>query len=224
VHAVKRKENSDVVLIPQPTNDPNDPLNWPAWKKAMAFISVGIFSGLGSWTIVGAGPAVVVVMEEFNISLSATLDGLINWCILLIGIGVCHLMFLLMKNFIWVPLGLYFGTRPTFLAGCLLLFGTTIWCAASYNWTSLVAARIVGGFAISCGEALPATVVKDLFFLHERGWWMGIYMFFFQAAYLLGVIASGFLITSSGWRWHFWVSPELKGINCSWWPFVSVST
>lgn len=25
--------DSDVVLIPQPTNNPNDPLNWSRWRK-----------------------------------------------------------------------------------------------------------------------------------------------------------------------------------------------
>jgi hypothetical protein len=80
----------------------------------MAFISVGIFSGLGSWTIVGAGPAVVVVMEEFNISLSATLDGLINWCILLIGIGVCRLMNPADEEFHLGPLWAVFRNTPDF--------------------------------------------------------------------------------------------------------------
>jgi MFS family permease len=102
-------------------------------------------------------------------------------------------------------LALYFGTRPIFLTACLLLLATAIWSAVAHSWPSFVAARIICGFAVSCGEALPATVVKDLFFLHERGWWMGVYMFFFQAAYFVGAIGSGFLITSSGWRWHFWV-------------------
>ena len=25
--------NLHIVLVPQPSDDPNDPLNWPAWKK-----------------------------------------------------------------------------------------------------------------------------------------------------------------------------------------------
>lgn len=27
--------DSHIVLVPQPTDDPNDPLNWPRWKKHM---------------------------------------------------------------------------------------------------------------------------------------------------------------------------------------------
>ena len=25
--------NADIVLVPQPSDDPNDPLNWPMWQR-----------------------------------------------------------------------------------------------------------------------------------------------------------------------------------------------
>ncbi|KIX98104.1 uncharacterized protein Z520_06184 [Fonsecaea multimorphosa CBS 102226] len=28
------KDNSTVILIPTPTTNPNDPLNWPLWRKS----------------------------------------------------------------------------------------------------------------------------------------------------------------------------------------------
>ena len=28
-------KNAHIVLVPQPSDDPNDPLNWPQWKKHM---------------------------------------------------------------------------------------------------------------------------------------------------------------------------------------------
>jgi MFS family permease len=41
---------------------------------------------------------------------------------------------------------------------------------------SLVAARVLVGFAAAAGEALGVAICADLFFLHERGWWIGLYM------------------------------------------------
>ena len=32
-----RGKNSHIVLVPQPSDDPNDPLNWPQWKKHTVF-------------------------------------------------------------------------------------------------------------------------------------------------------------------------------------------
>lgn len=28
-------KNAHIILVPQPSDDPNDPLNWPQWKKHM---------------------------------------------------------------------------------------------------------------------------------------------------------------------------------------------
>lgn len=38
-----------VVLVPQPSEDPNDPLKWPQWKKALAFTSTCTFTFLTTW-------------------------------------------------------------------------------------------------------------------------------------------------------------------------------
>ena len=107
--------------------------------------------------------------------------------------------------FFWVPLSLFLGTRPVMLTSTFLLFATLIWSAKAHSLNSLIAARTVAAFALSAGETMPAVVVKDIFYLHERGWWMGAYMIFFQCLPSLGVIISGFVITALGWRWHFWV-------------------
>ena len=104
-----------------------------------------------------------------------------------------------------VPATLYLGTRPVTLFSLLLFIATCVWGAKAESFGSLEASRIIGTFATSCGEALPAIVVKDIFFLHERGWWMGVYMVFFQCLPSLFVVMSGFVITDVGWRWHLWV-------------------
>ena len=31
-------KHADVVLIPQPSNDPNDPLNWPLWQRDLVLL------------------------------------------------------------------------------------------------------------------------------------------------------------------------------------------
>lgn len=34
--------NSDIVLVPQPSESPRDPLNWPTWKKDLLLLIVSI--------------------------------------------------------------------------------------------------------------------------------------------------------------------------------------
>ena len=33
-------KNAHIVLVPPPSEDPNDPLNWPKWKKEACFWSL----------------------------------------------------------------------------------------------------------------------------------------------------------------------------------------
>lgn len=37
IELLQRKKGEDIVLQPPPTDDPNDPLNWPTWRKHINF-------------------------------------------------------------------------------------------------------------------------------------------------------------------------------------------
>jgi hypothetical protein len=43
-------KDSHIVLSPQPSDDPNDPLNWPMWKKDMiiAILCLGTMLNAGT--------------------------------------------------------------------------------------------------------------------------------------------------------------------------------
>jgi hypothetical protein len=120
-HHLKNKGNSDIVLIPQPTDDPNDPLNWPRWKKWFAFISMLLLCQAGGWVVGGVGSAIVLLMDEFHTDLASTVRGVINWSVLLLGAGVCTVLWLIIDlplgsgNFIfWHSSGLAFRVAITF--------------------------------------------------------------------------------------------------------------
>jgi hypothetical protein len=87
-HILKNKANTDIVLIPQPADDSNDPLNWPLWRKSIVFVVMSMFCIQGGWAIGGISTAVVLVIKEFHTDLNTTIDGLINWSVLLLGLGV----------------------------------------------------------------------------------------------------------------------------------------
>lgn len=37
---LKHDKTGKVVLIPQPSDSPNDPYNWPKWKKEMFMLTI----------------------------------------------------------------------------------------------------------------------------------------------------------------------------------------
>lgn len=80
-----------------------------------------------------------------------------------------------------------------------------MWSASATSLNSLTGARILAAFFGATTEALATAIVGDLFFLHERGWWMGFYMISQNIGSTFGGLITAFLIVK-GWRWHFWVT------------------
>lgn len=42
---LKHDPTGNIVLVPQPSNSPNDPYNWPTWKKRMYTVAIGYGCG-----------------------------------------------------------------------------------------------------------------------------------------------------------------------------------
>lgn len=89
--------------------------------------------------------------------------------------GACVLA-LRFANFIIVPCSNIFGRRVTSLILCLLGAGTCIWQALATSYDSLLAARVINGIATATSETILIQVISDIFFLHERGLWTGVYL------------------------------------------------
>jgi hypothetical protein len=87
-HQLKDLKNTDIALIPQPSDDVNDPLNWPKWKRVIAFLCVCFYAFLASWTLGGIALGIPGIIQEWNVSLNAVVDGLVSWNVLTLGIGV----------------------------------------------------------------------------------------------------------------------------------------
>ena len=161
-------EDASLVLVPRPSDsDPNDPLRWPTWKKHVAFLSVCAFTFLTNYGIGGLAPAFFLLHLEFNKTMIETSE-LLLWPILVLGVF----------NFFWVPVANYFGKRPVFVFASGLLCVCYIWGAVANSFRSLLWSNIIAAFAGSSTEALGASIVNDLYFLHERGAKMGVYMNF----------------------------------------------
>lgn len=85
---MKHKKNADIVLVPQPSDDVNDPLNWPTYKKAFAFLSATFFAFGMTWALGGIALGIPPIMNDLHIDLNQAVTGLISWVVLTIGLGV----------------------------------------------------------------------------------------------------------------------------------------
>ncbi|KAL6241644.1 hypothetical protein RBB50_011426 [Rhinocladiella similis] len=194
--------NNDIILVPQPSHDPNDPLLWPQWKKMVVFINVLVFTFLGNANIGGLSPGLANIATEFGKD-GAGVSGLLTWPILILGCS----------NFFWTPMAIWIGKRPVFVVASCILFATCVWAQGSKSFDSLLASVVIGSFASGSTEALGAAIVNDLFFLHERGAKMGIYLVFLSLGSSIGPLCGGFIIQNCGWVWFKRIMAIFTGVN-----------
>ncbi|KAJ5774597.1 hypothetical protein N7457_009493 [Penicillium paradoxum] len=183
-----------IILVPQPSDDPNDPLNWPLWRRdlilaILSFVTV-LCTTLSS--ILAANTVTIADYEEITFTAAALLTGY-HLC----GVGVAGILI--------VPTARVWGKRHLFLIGHVLMIVSCAWAGASgKNTNSLLWARIFQGVALAPFEALVNACVGDLYFVHERGKRMAVSnVALFGAAFLTPVVV-GKITKSMGWQWSFY--------------------
>ncbi|EXJ87856.1 hypothetical protein A1O1_04783 [Capronia coronata CBS 617.96] len=185
--------DAHIVLSPQPSEDPNDPLNWPLWKKELliAILCLGAMLNAGT-----NGPLLNAsyfsMAEQINTSLT-TVVLVSGYNLLAAGCSGPFVCAFSRK----------YGKRPVFIVSTLFdIIGTAVGEAKiSYNY--LLAARIIQGFSTSAFESLIVATVGDIYFVHQRGLRIAIINFILNSASSLASIICGQVFQSLGWLWLF---------------------
>ncbi|KAK4188426.1 putative MFS transporter [Podospora australis] len=184
-----------IILVPQPSDDPNDPLNWPLWKRDLITFILSLTAIFA--TSLGPILAANTLTLTFDFSIPFTkVAELTGWY--LFGVGI--------SAFIFVPMGRIWGKRHLFVGGAVLLMVTALWGGLSRkNYKSMVAARVFQGVATAPFESLVNAAVGDLYHVHQRG----IRMAFTNLAVFGGAfftpIVVGKITKSLGWWWTFYL-------------------
>ncbi|TQW00835.1 hypothetical protein V2A60_001874 [Cordyceps javanica] len=153
-----RGKYSDVELMPQPSDDSDDPLNWPGWRKDLNLAAV-----LSMVVLVGAMKTVflttnAVAAEHYRQSYVAiaALTGVPLMLSSATGAAAC------VAARIW-------GRRPVYLLATALLFVGSAWNATAVDsYGSCMGARIVQGLGWGVFDTLVMTSIQDTYFEHQR--------------------------------------------------------
>ncbi|EEU35526.1 uncharacterized protein NECHADRAFT_55517 [Fusarium vanettenii 77-13-4] len=191
---LKHDPSGNIVLVPHPSDDPNDPLNWPRWKKEMFTVSIVIGCGC-----VGAvGP----LLSSAIVPLAAELDVPIQRFTL--GFNGSNLIALAVGNLFCNSLAMTIGKRPVYLVTALGLLLTTIWSAVAKDFVSLSVSRAVQGFCISPMEALVPASIADIWFVHQRGFRNAVFNFGVLGGINLASPIAGVIIDKHGYKTCLW--------------------
>lgn len=80
-------KGTDLILVPTPTEGPNDPVTWSQWKKHFIFLIISFFTFMTNVSISGITPGFVKLSAEFGKSMPETAN-LMIYTPLAGGLGV----------------------------------------------------------------------------------------------------------------------------------------
>ncbi|KAL4769352.1 major facilitator superfamily domain-containing protein [Aspergillus nidulans var. acristatus] len=196
--AANTKHAGELVLQPQPSSDPCDPLNWPTWRKTVVLTCMSVFAFIGNFTsssIASVFPLYATPLA-FNPPVSmGRLSHLVAVNVLMMGAS----------NIWWVPLANTFGRRPISLLSILILLFCSLWAGLAGTFESLLAARFFMGVGTGPADTIAPNVIGEIYFTHQRGKAMGFYTVFLCLGSLVGGISGGY-IASHGLEWLHWVN------------------
>jgi MFS family permease len=187
-------------LLPQPSDFPNDPLNWSPALKLAVVLQVSWLAFLGPMAAAVANPAFVVIGRAFSITTVEASYSLTMY-ICFAGIGPLVL----------VPCANVYGRRPVYLISCAVAAVTNIAAGYCTTWSGLLATRAFNGIFGGTPGALGAATICDLYFMHERGFYMGIFTLFLTNGPHLAPLMGGFVAQYVGWEWCYRIPVSICG-------------
>ncbi|KXT13110.1 hypothetical protein AC579_2157 [Pseudocercospora musae] len=189
-----KKSKSGLILVPQPSDDPRDPLNWPLWKRDVVCGVLCLLSVIASTMspLLAANTLTLTLYFRESFTKIALLTGYH-----LLGVGVAGFMFVASAR-IW-------GRRHLYVLGTVITIISSAWGGGSgHSYNSLMAARFFQGVGLAPFEALVNVSVGDLYFVHERGKRMAVSnCALFGGAFFTPVIV-GKMTHTLGWQWTFY--------------------
>jgi len=165
LHNAQDEKSVELILQPRPTQDPNDPLNWPKWQKTLTF-SLACFYAMMVYCFVSAtSPTWGPMGDELNFS-SETLTNTFAVGCATLAVGAPML----------IPFALKYGSRPVYVLSSVAQLAVSIWAARTQTVGDWWGVNAVQCWLGALCEVLVQMTVADLFFIHQRGFYNSIYI------------------------------------------------
>ncbi|SPN99075.1 related to MFS transporter [Cephalotrichum gorgonifer] len=187
-------------LHPQPTADSLDPLNWSKARKHVILGIVMLKYFLFTYITTTTVPSFPEIQEQFSISFEQ-----VNWTVAIPALGLS------VGPLFWTSFSDIYGRRIIFILGTTISLVATCGAAAAKSYGTYMAARFFQGFGVSPASTVGMAVVGDLFFEHERGQKLGLWVLAIDSGLLVGPIFGGFLNEVSA-AWINWFNALLFAV------------
>ncbi|KAG4431545.1 hypothetical protein IFR05_012980 [Cadophora sp. M221] len=179
-----------------------DPLTWKFWVRIGITVNICANAFLNNVNAAGMVPTLVPIAIQFMVPITKAAQ-IQSYNVLAQGLG----------NMIWVPCMLKFGKRWTIIASSILFIPCIAWCATAKTFDSLLAGRILTGFASGASESFAPVIISDIWYEHNFTTAMGFFSLCILAGVGVGQVSIGYITQSIGWRWAHWVTFIAAALN-----------
>ncbi|RFU33951.1 hypothetical protein B7463_g2367, partial [Scytalidium lignicola] len=160
------------LLVPQPMDDANDPLNWSALRKVIIITVVAAWIFLGTLNMIIVASAFFAITDEFHNEFAVT-TYLVGGPLFSYGV----------VSLVWVTAGNRFGVRLCFVSSAIV-----------------AGSRTLASMAFASPETLGPQVVADVFFLKDRAKSIAFITAMQAGGFAIGPLVGGFIATDLRWR------------------------
>lgn len=187
--AVLKKDSTGRVLIPQPSDDPRDPLNWSVWKKRCILVMLAVASFTCDYSAATGASALLPQAAQWHIT-PDTVNHATAGNTFMLGVG----------GLTTVWLSAYFGRLPVLFYFTIIAAATAVWSAAAGSFESYMASRILNGFFVVAAAGGGLMWINDVFFFHERPRMINIWSVAIILSPFLGPAFMAAIIQVTSWR------------------------
>ncbi|GMM27784.1 hypothetical protein DAMA08_005000 [Martiniozyma asiatica (nom. inval.)] len=187
------KTKFGVILIPQPTNSINDPLNWSKRRKSLHFIILLLLTAFNAAISNDASAPTDSINALTGISYSTLND---TAGVLFVAIGV--------STWLYSPFDYLLGRKIVVVLGALFLFLGSMWYARMKNDGDSFGSQILIGFGSGSSDAHVQLCFSSIFFTHQLGAVTTIYNMAYALGTFLGPLIANYVSASLGFRWVGW--------------------
>ncbi|KAK1002199.1 hypothetical protein LTR54_008211 [Friedmanniomyces endolithicus] len=180
----------DIVLVPAPSSDPDDPLNWSPARKALSTACMCVYTLMVGIASAAIYSVLVPISDSTGLTL-ADLNAGTGYMFLAFGWGCLF----------WQPLALQYGKRPVYLISILATLGIQVWAPYTTSNGQWIANKVLQGFFGAPIESLCEISVTDIYFQHERGAYIALYALLLAGSNFVAPVFAGFIADGQGWKW-----------------------
>ncbi|KLU88682.1 cycloheximide resistance protein [Magnaporthiopsis poae ATCC 64411] len=182
-------------------DDPQNPYNWPTWRK---LVNCGLVSCLTFLTPLASSifaPGVPQLMLEFN-STNPELAGFVI-SIYILGFAFGPLLL--------APLSEIYGRTILYHVCNVGFIVFVVACALAPSLEALIVFRFFSGIFGSCPVTNGGGTIADMVPQEKRATAMSFFTIGPLLGPIVGPVIGGFLAGAKGWRWSFWLLAILSG-------------